>query len=51
MKCQSCNNETFVDRVDPKTGKVYYVCMNPKCPEYRISKALTGEVGETQINK
>jgi len=41
--------ETYIDRVDPVTGKYYYVCVNPKCENKGKAFALTGEEVEATI--
>ena len=51
MKCPSCNNETFIDHVTKvgETTTYTYVCVNPKCPEYKKAFTLTGGETKTQI--
>ena len=34
MDCPKCSRELFIDRVD-EGGTYWYVCMNPRCTEYR----------------
>jgi len=49
MLCPKCKTETYIDRVDPVTGKYYYVCVNPKCENKGKAFALTGEEVEATI--
>lgn len=49
MLCPKCDREMFIDRVDPVTGKYYYVCVNPKCEDKGRAVALTGEEFEATI--
>lgn len=53
MKCQSCNNEMYVDHTelseDGKVDKYVYACVNPQCRDYRRAMTLTGEETKTKI--
>jgi hypothetical protein len=49
MLCPKCDREMFIDRVDPVTGKYYYVCVNLKCENKGKAFALTGEEVEAMI--
>lgn len=49
MQCPKCNNETYIDHVNPNTGKYAYVCVNKRCEDYRKAVYLTGEGTEAQI--
>lgn len=52
MKCQTCKvTELMVDSVITKgdTTKYVYVCMNPKCEDYKKAYTLDGEKREPKI--
>ena len=49
--CDECNNWMPRDRVDPETGKEWYVCITKNCSQYRIAKALTGEESGASIQE
>lgn len=49
MNCPRCDKQLALDHVD-KEGKYFYVCMNPKCSEYRRAfNPSTQEVKESEI--
>ena len=51
MKCLQCNNEVFIDHVTTVNGVTTYtyVCVNPKCPEYKKAFTLMGDETKAQI--
>ena len=51
MLCPKCKSETFIDHTSEKDGVTiyFYVCVNPRCEEYRKASTLTGVEGETTI--
>ena len=53
MKCQSCNNEMFIDHTEQSADglieKYVYVCVNPRCSAYRKAATLTGEDAVAKI--
>lgn len=51
MNCPQCNNETYIDHVTVNDGVTTYayVCMNPKCQDYKKAYTLSGAETETQI--
>ena len=51
MDCPNCNSEVFIDRVDD-TGRYWYVCLNPRCSEYRKAfNPASGAVSEPKIQE
>jgi hypothetical protein len=51
MECPKCDKQLMLDHVDTSgnTQTYYYVCMNPKCTEYR--KAFNPASGATVESK
>lgn len=56
MNCSKCKNAMYVDSVIKTddttkyvTAKYVYVCVNPKCEDYKKAHTLTGEEKETTI--
>lgn len=53
MKCPKCDQETYIDHTEQNAGVTtyVYVCVNPKCPDFRKGFKLTGEEVEAQIKE
>ena len=51
MLCPKCKAETFIDHVTVNDGVTTYsyVCVNPRCEEYRKAFTLTGVEAEATI--
>lgn len=53
MKCRQCETELFIDHVekseDGRIEQYIYVCMNPRCAEYRKAQTLMGDAAECRI--
>lgn len=51
MNCPKCKSETFIDHVTINNGVTTYsyVCVNPRCEEYRKAFTLTGVEAEATI--
>ena len=51
MLCPKCKSETFIDHVTVNDGVTTYsyVCVNPRCEEYRKAFTLTGVEAEATI--
>lgn len=56
MLCPKCRLETFIDHVDTRAledgtqrENIFYVCLNPQCPDYRRGFTAAGEEAETHI--
>ena len=49
MQCHNCGRELTVDHVDGET--IVYVCLDPKCTEYRKAHTESGESRITQIKE
>lgn len=55
MKCRECGNEMYVDHVrlseDRQVETYVYVCVNPRCKDYRKAVSLMGGEENTQIKE
>jgi len=53
LKCPKCPTELLLDHTKVENDKtVYvYVCMNPKCPDYKKAFTASGEQVEPQIKE
>ena len=51
LLCPKCKSETFIDHVTVNNGVTTYsyVCVNPRCEEYRKAFTLTGVEAEATI--
>ena len=45
---EQCNHSLMIDRVD-SDGRYVYMCVNPKCSNYRKAVYLDGEKAEATI--
>ena len=53
MNCPKCKNAMYVDSVikNGDTTKYVYVCVNPKCEDYKKAHTLDGEDKKTKIQE